>query len=122
MAINDTLGHKAGDEMLKHVAARLKSLCRESDIIARIGGDEFLIILPNLEKRGGAVSVAEKVIEAVSQPANITGQECSIGVSIGISIYPQDGESLDDLIKKADMAMYSAKEYEKGGYRFFSET
>ncbi|MFH1134735.1 MAG: PAS domain S-box protein [Pseudomonadota bacterium] len=118
--INDTLGHDAGDILLKSVAVRINSCLRKSDHFFRLGGDEFTIILNNLAKDIDVARVARKIREQVSQPFSIKGHELHISVSIGISVYPNDGIDVETLVKNADMAMYAAKE-EGDGYRFFTE-
>lgn len=112
--INDTLGHAAGDSVLKTTAKRLKVCVRESDTVARFGGDEFMVLLPELKSVDEAEAIAEKIRAAVAQPITINGKDCRIGVSIGISLYPDDGMSVEDLITYADQAMYRAKESGKG--------
>ncbi len=118
--INDTLGHDTGDELLKEVAVRLKDCLRKTDHIFRLGGDEFTIILENLFAGTDVANVALKIRESISQPFSIKGNEIHSTVSIGISIYPDDGTDVETLVKNADMAMYVAKEDDEG-YRFFAE-
>jgi diguanylate cyclase (GGDEF)-like protein/PAS domain S-box-containing protein len=110
-AVNDTLGHIAGDELLKAVAMRVRDQVRESDTFARIGGDEFVVILPGSAAREGAETVARKIIAAIAAPFVLGGrtQGVDIGVSIGIAIYPADASDADGLVKAADAAMYVAK-------------
>jgi diguanylate cyclase (GGDEF)-like protein len=119
--INDTLGHEAGDELLKQVAARLKGSLRESDIVARLGGDEFVVMLTELGELEYAASVAEKIITAVGKPYLLLGQEFRVTASIGISAYPRDGLDEQTLTKNADIAMYQAKEDGKNNFQFYSE-
>ena len=119
-AVNDTLGHDAGDELLKAVAERVRQLLRESDTAARIGGDEFTVILPVIRSREDAARVAGKIIEALSAPYGLSGRarEAQVGVSIGIAIHPADAPDADALLKAADTAMYQAKQ--KGNdFRFY---
>lgn len=118
--VNDTLGHDVGDELLKFVAKRLKICLRKSDYIFRLGGDEFTIILNGLTDDTDVAKVAKKLREEVARPYRIAGQEIYITVSIGISVYPVDGQNVEALVKNADMAMYAAKD-ERQGYRFFTE-
>ena len=118
--INDTLGHFTGDEVLKQTATRIRTLLRESDTPARTGGDEFTILLEELEEKAHAEVVARKLVDLFKQPFMLDEQEVYTTVSIGISIYPDDGESLDQLMQYADMAMYQAKEDGRNNYRFFS--
>ena len=115
--INNTLGHGAGDALLKMVAARLLATVREEDTVARLGGDEFIIVLSQPSSTNGAGKVASKVIAALSQPYRIEGQTVSITTSAGIGIYPGHGEDGDTLMKSADAALYEAKRAGKNGYR-----
>lgn len=119
--INDTLGHDAGDDLLKEVANRLKSALRESDIVARMGGDEFVAILPEMEDDSYATVVARKILAAVAQPFILVGQEFRVTVSIGISVYPHDGLDEQTLTKNADVAMYQAKQEGKNNFQFYSD-
>jgi diguanylate cyclase (GGDEF)-like protein/PAS domain S-box-containing protein len=120
-SVNDTLGHHAGDELLKMAAKRLRQHLRENDTVARLGGDEFVIVLEDLSSPEGAVTVAQGIIERMSQPFRVVhGQESSIGCSIGISLFPHDGADCDTLIQHADAALYRAKEDGRGTYRFYS--
>lgn len=121
-AVNDTLGHDAGDELLKSTAARIKQLVRESDTVARIGGDEFTVILPRIPGKPEAAKVAEKIIDAMAAAFTLSTREqgVRVGVSIGIALYPADAQDMDALVKAADTAMYDAKRV-KNSYRFFSQ-
>jgi diguanylate cyclase (GGDEF)-like protein len=107
--VNDTLGHDAGDVLLKMVAERLVVTVREEDTVARLGGDEFMIVLWSVSGADLAAAVALKVIEAVAQPYGIEGHSVSITTSAGVGIYPDHGEDADTLIKSADLALYEAK-------------
>lgn len=118
--INDTLGHDTGDELLKQTASRILTLLRESDIAARTGGDEFTVLLENLEEDSNAKIVASKLVNMFQRPFRVKGQEVYSTISIGISIYPDDGTSLDQLMQCADMAMYQAKNDGRNNYSFFS--
>ncbi len=118
--INDTLGHDIGDELLKEVALRIGSCLRKSDHFFRLGGDEFTAILTNLADEIDVAKVARKIREKVALPFLISGHELHITASIGISVFPTDGQEVETLVKNADMAMYAAKE-EQHGYRFFTE-
>jgi len=112
--INDTLGHKVGDELLKIVAERISSCLRAGDTVARMGGDEFTAILPGIDHPQDTVKVAQKVLEALKQPMRIAGQVLYTAGSIGISIHPDDGADVDTLLDSADIAMYRAKEHGMG--------
>ena len=119
--INDTLGHQAGDHLLQQVVARLQEVVRGSDTISRQGGDEFLLMLTGLHDENGADAVAQHIVERLAQPMQVDGHELHTSVSIGISVFPDDGGEFDTLLQKADMAMYSAKESGRATYRFFTE-
>jgi len=119
--INDTLGHEAGDQLLQEVATRLKTCLRDSDTVARMGGDEFVALLPELDEEKYVVIVAEKILAAVAQPFILRGQECFVTASIGISIYPKDGLDEQTLERTADIAMYRVKEKGRNNFRFYSE-
>jgi diguanylate cyclase (GGDEF)-like protein len=119
--INDSLGHDAGDELLCEVARRLQACLRESDLVARISGDEFMVVLPEVEDKALVETVASKIIDIVAQPYAIAGSQCRVTASIGISLYPDDGEDEETLTKHADTAMYQAKEDGKNAFRFYSE-
>jgi diguanylate cyclase (GGDEF)-like protein len=116
--INDTYGHHIGDEALIEVSKRLKSALRSSDVIARIGGDEFIVIVEDLESSESAAIIAEKLIRSLSRPMNLSGNTCVLGASIGIAMYPVDGESCRDLYRHADESMYAVKKKGKNGYAF----
>jgi len=117
--INDALGHAAGDQVLKEVANRLKGCVRESDTVARVGGDEFMVLLTELKTKDEAASIAEKITRTLSRVIHVGAEQCYVGVSIGISIYPDDGNSVEALVQQADQAMYQAKESGKGHSEFF---
>jgi diguanylate cyclase (GGDEF)-like protein/PAS domain S-box-containing protein len=117
--INDTLGHSVGDRLLQSVASRLSTCVRAEDTVARMGGDEFTILLPDLADRQGAIKVADKVLEAVRYPLSIDGMELYISTSIGISMFPEDGADAEALLKSADAAMYRAKDSGRNNYKFF---
>lgn len=116
--VNDSLGHAAGDEVLKETADRLKSVLRESDMAARMGGDEFTLILPKANVEAAQI-VAEKLLQKLLAPYELNGQQFILGSSIGIAIYPEDGRDAETLLQHADNAMYFAKK-EKRGYAFCS--
>ncbi len=117
--INDTLGHSIGDQVLKEVSKRLKACLREEDTVSRLGGDEFILVLPGADANGAA-RVAGKLIESVSQPCEIEQHELTITPSIGIAIYPHDGDDFETLLKNADTAMYRVKEATHNDFRFFT--
>ena len=117
-AVNDTLGHDAGDRVLKQVARRLLSCVRETDTVSRVGGDEFLVVATGLHTPENAAPMAEKILQLVSQPFISNGQQPVISASIGIAFYPDHGEDRDQLIKLADEAMYQIKKSGKNGYSF----
>jgi diguanylate cyclase (GGDEF)-like protein len=119
--INDTLGHEAGDQLLREIASRLKECVRESDTVARLGGDEFVVLLPELGDGKYAATVAQKILSVIARPFNLIGHEFRVTASIGISIYPQDGRDEQTLTKNADIAMYQAKEQGKNNFQFYSE-
>lgn len=119
-SINDTLGHHAGDLLLKQVAQRLLTCVRETDTVARLGGDEFVLILTRLKALGAAEVIAENIIRALGEPFEILGQRLRSGASIGIAMYPNDGNEAGELLQKADLAMYRAKSTGRNRYRVFS--
>lgn len=119
-AVNDTYGHDAGDYVLKETATRMSNRLRSDDTLARIAGDEFMVILESLSSPNNVSNLAEKLIEVIEPPFIVDGHEAYIGLSIGIAIYPGDGETATQLIKNADTAMYHAKDSGKNTFRFFS--
>src|SRR5216684_2411268 len=118
-AVNDTFGHPAGDKLLKIVADRLRGLVRETDTIARMGGDEFVIVQSAIADPADATSLAQRVIRLMSEPYDLDGQQAVIGASIGIAVGPGDGSSADKLLRNADLALYRAKGDGRGTFRFF---
>ena len=118
-AINDTLGHNVGDELLKLTAERLRSCIRDCDTVARLGGDEFTIIVDDIVEIQDAAVVAQKILDTISQPFNLHGHEVFISVSIGLTLYPNDDENADNLLRNADSAMYRAKEYGRNNFQFY---
>ncbi len=118
--VNDTLGHPAGDMLLRHVAERLVTLVGDREKVFRLGGDEFQIMLQNTDNRGIIGDLANDVIASLSQPYSIEGSRCVIGASIGIAIAPVDGFTKDELIRNADLALYASKSGGRGRFRFFS--
>lgn len=119
--INDTLGHDAGDELLKEIAKRLTASVRVSDTVARLGGDEFVVLLPEENDADQLTMVATRILDAVRKPIKLAGTDLRVTVSIGISSYPQDGRDEQTLIKNADVAMYNAKKAGKNVFRFYAE-
>ena len=115
-AVNDTYGHEQGDNLLKEVGRRLVESVRESDTVARMGGDEFTVLLPDLQDEDAAASIARLIIDTIAQPFILEGAVCTIGVSIGISFFPRDGEEPDRLLSCADAAMYRVKNQGKNGF------
>ena len=118
--VNDSLGHLAGDELLRTAADRLDNCIRESDTVARLGGDEFVVILNEIKEPEDAAHVSQKILDALSDPFELDGHKISISSSIGISIYPDDGADSDTLIKNADTAMYHAKASGRNNFQFFT--
>jgi diguanylate cyclase (GGDEF)-like protein/PAS domain S-box-containing protein len=114
--INDTLGHQVGDELLIGVTERMKSCLRNEDTLARLAGDEFTVLLPDIPHPDAARNVAQKFLECCAQPLSINGHELCVTASIGIAIYPNDGEDAESLLHHADLAMYRIKESGRNGY------
>ena len=119
--VNDTFGHSNGDYVLRHVAKKMRSSLRDKDTLARVGGDEFLVIATDLRSQDDAAIVAKKIISVVTEPIQWHGGEAVVGASIGISLYPSDATDLEELIQKADAAMYNVKKTGKNGYRFAAQ-
>ncbi|MBF0321576.1 MAG: diguanylate cyclase [Magnetococcales bacterium] len=117
--VNDTMGHEAGDQLLVEVAKRICSCLREGDTVARLGGDEFTLILQEPSRRDDIVRVVERIIEQIRKPVLIKGQPCHVGASIGISLHPEHGRDPVTLLKKADQAMYQAKDHNRNGFIFY---
>ena len=117
--VNDTLGHGIGDQLLIQVARRLQECVRGGDAIGRLGGDEFACVLSTLARPGDAALVAQKIVDALSQPFQLEGQEVYVSASVGIGIYPDDGADADTLLRSADTAMYRAKEQGRNAYQFY---
>ncbi|MGZ5305694.1 MAG: putative bifunctional diguanylate cyclase/phosphodiesterase [Actinomycetota bacterium] len=132
--VNDSLGHHAGDQLLMQLADRLQVCTRETDLVARLSGDEFLLLLADLERGPGAMSsgldpglliaesVAARVREALEEPFDLGGSEFFVSASIGISLYPQDASDAESLLRNADAAMYRSKEFERGGYVVYASS
>jgi diguanylate cyclase (GGDEF)-like protein/PAS domain S-box-containing protein len=119
--INDNLGHEAGDAVLCEVAERLSLCIRSSDTVARIGGDEFVIVVEEIARPGEAAMVARKILDVLAPPIVHQGHCCQVGASIGIAVYPLDGTNMEDVCKAADIAMYRVKNTGRNGFCFYSE-
>ena len=120
-AVNDKLGHDAGDKLLQIVAERLKECVRDTDTVARLGGDEFTVILTQISEPKIVASIADKILAAITKPITLGEETVKVGTSIGIGMYPTDGTNVVELIKCADTAMYRAKEQGKGCYIFYAD-
>ncbi|MDB5762330.1 MAG: hypothetical protein JWQ21_1325 [Herminiimonas sp.] len=118
--VNDSLGHHAGDMLLKQVAQRIRSVTRDTDLVARIGGDEFAVLQPNAHSPDAGGSLAEKLLETLSGPFRIDEHDVFGSASIGIAVYPQDAREPDELMKKADLALYRAKNEGRNGFSYFT--
>jgi diguanylate cyclase (GGDEF)-like protein/PAS domain S-box-containing protein len=118
--VNDSMGHQAGDELLKQSAARLKTAVRDSDLIARVGGDEFLLLAQQVTA-GDCVVIAQRMVDALDEPFDILGKKVRIGISIGISIFPDDAANGVEMLHHADVAMYMSKRENHSAYLFFSK-
>jgi diguanylate cyclase (GGDEF)-like protein len=118
-SVNDSLGHPAGDELLKAVASRFRSCIREADFVARLGGDEFAIIQTGIKQPSDVVELVKRIYEAIREPCECLGHQVTTDASIGIALAPNDGANLDQLLKSADLAMYAAKADGRRTYRFF---
>lgn len=118
--VNDTLGHQAGDELLRQASQRLTRVAKEDWDVGRLGGDEFQVIIPDMDDRGEVADAAKKMIAMISQPYTIDGTRCVIGASVGIAIAPYDGITSEELTRSADLALYAAKNDGRGRYRFYS--
>ena len=116
--VNDTLGHAAGDQMLVQVAARMQGVVRQTDFVARLGGDEFVILLLDLDREEAVETVAEKLLTVMATPYRVDKKEAQISASIGVAMYPEEGEKLESLLKAADSAMYHSKRSGKNNYTF----
>jgi diguanylate cyclase (GGDEF)-like protein/PAS domain S-box-containing protein len=118
--VNDTLGHPAGDALLKQVAERLVRVVGNAERVCRLGGDEFQILLPGKEDRGELGMLANQIITMLSQPYAVNGSRCIIGASVGVAVYPYDGANSEEVIRNADLALYAAKGSGRGRFRFFA--
>lgn len=118
--VNDSLGHNIGDYLLREVAHRIRNCIREDDTVARVAGDEFIILLPEIAQPDDAAKTARRIIDSIKRPINIDGKELLVTSSIGISIYPEDGATAETLIKNADAAMYRAKDLGRNSYQLYT--
>ncbi len=118
--VNDTMGHPAGDELLKQVAKRMRTIIGDRGEIGRLGGDEFQVILPDIDDRGKLGEIAEKIVKIVSQPYPIDDKSAIIGTSIGVAVAPYDGIEKEELVRSSDLALYAAKNSGRGQFRFYS--
>jgi two-component system, cell cycle response regulator len=121
-AVNDTMGHSVGDQLLKAVADRLQACVREVDTVARMGGDEFTIILEGLSSESDISIIAQRITNSLAEPFELNDHKASIGVSIGITVYPSDDHEIDELLKHADAAMYRAKQQGGNSFQFYTPT
>jgi diguanylate cyclase (GGDEF)-like protein/PAS domain S-box-containing protein len=119
--VNDTLGHGAGDELLKAFAERLRGCARSGDIVARLGGDEFAVLQTGIGSQHAAELLAERIVKAAEATFSLAGREVNIGASVGVALFPRDGGSGGELLKRADMALYCAKADRRGSYRVFGQ-
>jgi len=119
--INDTMGHAVGDQLLKSVAERLTGVIRKSDTAARIGGDEFVLVLPHIHSPSDAAKLAQRILDIFREPFIIDGHQLNISTSIGIAVYPETGKEIDMLLKNSDKAMYQAKEQGRNMYKFYGD-
>ena len=117
--VNDTMGHEAGDTVLKTVASRIRDCLRDSDIVARLGGDEFIVLVANLDHAVSAAPVANKIVESVAQPIMMGTNAATVSPSIGIALFPKDTDDADELMRYADAAMYQAKQAGGECYQFY---
>jgi diguanylate cyclase (GGDEF)-like protein len=119
--VNDTLGHMVGDQLLKEVGYRLSGLLRQNDTVARLGGDEFIVLLSDLERMEDVIRVAEIILKAFKQLFVCGNHKLTSSTSIGIAVYPDDGNDIDSLLKNSDMAMYFVKMHGRNNYKFFAD-
>ncbi|MGN7472222.1 EAL domain-containing protein [Brevibacillus sp. SAFN-007a] len=120
--VNDSFGHEVGDLLLVEASNRLRECLRPGDVVARLGGDEFTVLLSQLTAREEAAAVADQIMNALQRPFELHGHAFNMSCSIGIALFPQDGDSADDLLKRADTALYTVKSHGKNGYKFFEPT
>ena len=120
--VNDTLGHKAGDDLLVAIAGRLRGSIRENDTVARLGGDEFAIVQTGIREERDASVLANRVVREIAKPFAISGEEVQVGVSIGVAFAPTDGITVDEVLRNADSALYRSKNAGRGCFNFFRQT
>ena len=120
--INDTLGHSVGDELLRNVGGQLQNLLREGDTVARVGGDEFTLVLPGMTESKDVIKAAQRVLEALSEPRMLAGRDVRVTASLGIAVYPADGRDAESLLRNADTAMYRAKERGKDTFEMYTSS
>jgi diguanylate cyclase (GGDEF)-like protein len=119
--VNDTLGHSVGDELLKAVGQRLSSMMRKSDTISRIGGDEFVLVLPQISQIDDVTKFAQRILGAFQEPFVFGKNRLQVTTSVGIAIYPDDGTDIENLLKNADSAMYWVKEHGRSKYKYYRD-
>ena len=120
-SVNDTLGHGAGDQVLKAIGTRLTGIIRASDTLARMGGDEFILVMLETNQMEDATTIAQKILDSFSQPLLIDGHQLHLSASIGIAIYPEDADDMETLIKKSDAALYYAKGHGRNQFKFYGD-
>src|SRR5690606_34803284 len=118
--INDSLGHSAGDELLKQIARRLSACLRKTDTVTRLGGDEFVLVLNDHYQASSVVTLLNRVLAEIGKPVALSGRTYQIGASLGVALYPQDGQDAQSLLKHADVAMYAAKDRGRNNIHFFT--
>jgi diguanylate cyclase (GGDEF)-like protein len=120
--VNDTLGHTVGDLLLQEFVARLRGCCRSEDLVARWGGDEFTVLVPEVRDSRLVSAIAQRFLDSLRVPFDLEGHSLSVTASIGIALYPQDGHTLNELLKRADMALYHVKAMGRNGFCYYSQT
>jgi diguanylate cyclase (GGDEF)-like protein/PAS domain S-box-containing protein len=120
--VNDKLGHDTGDAVLVEVARRLKECLRDTDLVSRLGGDEFTVIIEDVMEIDAVAGVAEKIVEIIARPITVTNQKICVSASIGISLYPNDADRIEDLVKQSDCSMYHAKRMGRNNFQFYDQT
>jgi diguanylate cyclase (GGDEF)-like protein len=120
-SINDTLGHDAGDQVLKTISIRLTGIIRASDTLARVGGDEFILLMMETAHLEDATVIAQKILDSFAEPLSIDGHQLTLSTSIGIAIYPEDGQDLETLTRESDAALYYSKGHGRNQFKFFGD-